>query len=255
MTERFVALKGYSNYLFGDKGSVFSKHKQHNMRPWLLNSNYYAIRLVDDDGISNRFLVHRLINKAFHGDSFKEGYVTNHIDGDKNNNNADNLEWISQQENILDMIKRVGDTTPIARKALAKSSLKPVAQFDLSGNRLNIFLSIQEAYVYLGKPKKSNAISKVLRGVNKTAYGYLWKYVYDEDFNKGKLKNIEKHQKIIVENRKKLKKIKQYDEKDNLIKTYDNSFTVKDTFKDLTANQITTAISHHKKLKGYYWSY
>ena len=49
--------------------------------------------------------VHRIVCSAFHSDSFKEGLVVNHIDGNKYNNFADNLEWVTQKENIRHSIE------------------------------------------------------------------------------------------------------------------------------------------------------
>lgn len=43
--------------------------------------------------------LHRLIALVF-CDGFEEGKVVNHKDGNKQNNFADNLEWVTQQENI-----------------------------------------------------------------------------------------------------------------------------------------------------------
>lgn len=43
--------------------------------------------------------VHRLICEVFHGKSPEDKPQVNHIIGDKNNNRADNLEWVSNQEN------------------------------------------------------------------------------------------------------------------------------------------------------------
>ena len=43
--------------------------------------------------------LHRLIALAF-CDGFEEGKVVNHKDGNKQNNFANNLEWVTQQENI-----------------------------------------------------------------------------------------------------------------------------------------------------------
>ena len=44
--------------------------------------------------------LHRIVAKLFHGQDYKDGLVVNHIDGNKQNNFADNLEWVTQSDNI-----------------------------------------------------------------------------------------------------------------------------------------------------------
>jgi hypothetical protein len=54
------------------------------------------------NGKSKDYLAHRLVLKSFFGDSNLD---VNHIDGVKNNNNLDNLEYCTKSENILHAIK------------------------------------------------------------------------------------------------------------------------------------------------------
>lgn len=44
--------------------------------------------------------LHRIVAQLFHGQDYKDGLVVNHIDGNKQNNFADNLEWVTQSDNI-----------------------------------------------------------------------------------------------------------------------------------------------------------
>lgn len=44
--------------------------------------------------------LHRIVAKLFHGQDYKEDLVVNHVDGNKLNNFADNLEWVTQSDNI-----------------------------------------------------------------------------------------------------------------------------------------------------------
>lgn len=52
------------------------------------------------------YRVHRLIAISFHNDSYKEGLVVNHIDSNKRNNCPDNLEWVTQSENVLKSLNK-----------------------------------------------------------------------------------------------------------------------------------------------------
>ena len=49
-----------------------------------------------------RWQVHRLIAMIWHSETFSPELTVNHIDHQKGNNHADNLEWISLQDNIKD---------------------------------------------------------------------------------------------------------------------------------------------------------
>ena len=51
-----------------------------------------------------QFPKHRLIGMAFLKDSYQDGLIINHKDGNKQNNFVDNLEWVTQKENILHSI-------------------------------------------------------------------------------------------------------------------------------------------------------
>ena len=44
--------------------------------------------------------LHRIVALAFHSDKYREGLVVNHIDGNKQNNFANNLEWMTQSDNV-----------------------------------------------------------------------------------------------------------------------------------------------------------
>lgn len=54
-------------------------------------------------------MVHRIVAKYF-VDGWFDGAVVNHIDGNKHNNNYENLEWITQKDNIIDQNKRNNQT-------------------------------------------------------------------------------------------------------------------------------------------------
>lgn len=65
--------------------------------PSITTPGYYDIRLGGRNG--ERWLLHRLVATLWCENP--NNYTTvNHIDGDKGNNSADNLEWCSIQENI-----------------------------------------------------------------------------------------------------------------------------------------------------------
>lgn len=60
---------------------------------------YYKVDLYSD-GVARTCRVHRLVGEAF-VDNPDNKPMINHIDGDKHNNNVDNLEWVTNQENMI----------------------------------------------------------------------------------------------------------------------------------------------------------
>lgn len=93
-------IKGFSDYTIGDNGQVFSYKKERKVLRGTVNrGGYHYVDLCDGEGRRCRFAVHRLVGEYFCKGYF-EGAVINHIDGNTNNNSKENLEWVTQTENI-----------------------------------------------------------------------------------------------------------------------------------------------------------
>ena len=70
----------------------------HIMKPVHNIFGYCVVRLYKNDG-GKAFAVHRLVARAFIPNPNNLPQV-NHIDGNKQNNNSNNLEWVTAKENI-----------------------------------------------------------------------------------------------------------------------------------------------------------
>ena len=112
------------------------------------------------------YLAHRLVYSLF-GEDLKEGLVINHKDGDKTNNNIENLEQISIEKNILHSYYEIGH-----------SNVKKVGKYDLDENLLEVYPSCAEA-ARQNPGCYSNLISNVCNGKTKTHKGFKWKYILD----------------------------------------------------------------------------
>lgn len=64
-----------------------------------LNKNGYYYVSLSKDGKVKKYKVNRLVAQAFIDNPYNLP-ITNHIDGDKTNNCASNLEWTTQSENL-----------------------------------------------------------------------------------------------------------------------------------------------------------
>lgn len=128
----------------------------------IINSGYPTV-LLHSDGEEKRLLVHRLVLENFKPNS-DESLVVNHIDRDKLNNNLENLEWLTQSENI----RHLG-----ANKLMGLSKRKPICKYDINGKLI-------KKYDYLGLVSKDGFdptnCSRVARGLQSHHKGYDWRY-------------------------------------------------------------------------------
>lgn len=92
-------------YKFGKNKEKKEKTVKENIRKQKLNkcTGYYMINL-NKDGKMKCETVHSMVAKAFIG-LYKKGYSVNHKDGNKLNNNLENLEIITHQENCFHAFK------------------------------------------------------------------------------------------------------------------------------------------------------
>ncbi len=66
----------------------------------LSNTGYQRVGLSKPGGKNTNYvIVHRLVALAF-CPGYQDGYTVNHVDGDKLNNVATNLEWVNHKNNI-----------------------------------------------------------------------------------------------------------------------------------------------------------
>lgn len=77
------------------------------LRKWeFTDDGYCIVRVHVNKGKYRQISVHRSVMLAFKGDPPSPEHQVNHIDGAKTNNSLENLEWVTQKENIRDYINK-----------------------------------------------------------------------------------------------------------------------------------------------------
>jgi len=84
-------------WLVSNFGNIKNKKLNKIIKPYLHNK-YLVVGSNSRFQKIRRHKVHRLVCFAFHGEE-PDGYCVDHIDGDKQNNHADNLRWCNWNEN------------------------------------------------------------------------------------------------------------------------------------------------------------
>lgn len=168
-------------YLLSADGEVYSLVSRGALRksplrlvPRKCPAGYLAVALWD--GSSYQYpRVHRLVATAFVPNPQGKP-VVNHLNGNKLDNRADNLEWCTASENAQHAYNTGLKKPPRAMtgkfNALHPRS-RPIRQLTLGGELIREFPSIHEA----GRQgfHMSNIVS-ALKGRTQTSSGYRWEY-------------------------------------------------------------------------------
>jgi len=92
-----MKIKDYLCYDISKDGKVKNTNTNMHLKKQINNSGYYRVEL-SNKGHSKKFFVHRLVALSFIPNAENLPQV-NHKDGNKLNNNVDNLEWITASNN------------------------------------------------------------------------------------------------------------------------------------------------------------
>lgn len=145
------------------------KIKGRILKQFKTRQGYYAVNL-SKEGISKTFAVHRLVAVAFVPNP-KHKATVNHINEDKLDNRAENLEWLTLRENL-----HYGTRAERARETITESIGIPVLQISPNGySILKRHESISSAAESVSA-RPSDIFACI--DTKQKCRGYYWKKVY-----------------------------------------------------------------------------
>ena len=142
--------------------------KTNRIRKQIKQRSGYMRIILTKNKKQKAFFVHTLVAKCFVENTNNSPYV-NHIDGNKENNDSNNLEWVTASQNMKHAIN----------KGLVKRhpwSVK-VSQYSLDGRFIKTWDRMADVAKFLDC--HHSQVSDCCRGKQKTCKGYIWKYAED----------------------------------------------------------------------------
>lgn len=114
--------------------------------------------------------VHRLVALGFvANDDPKSKIWVNHIDFNKHNNCASNLEWVSELENAQ-------HAAVLKRGRLLIAAFRPVIGVHTQTGEIVRFASVGDAGKFFSNDPQGSYVSAACNGRVKAAYGYAWRH-------------------------------------------------------------------------------
>lgn len=232
MWKKIIYNEQETNYSISDKGEVRKDANNYIMKLQIQQGYKHVTLQINKK--AKRFRVHRLVAEAFIPNPENKPYV-NHIDGNRQNNLVENLEWVTPAENTQHAVQN-GLMLPTRERA--------VVQFDLDGSKIAEFPSLSEAARQTNSSDEKICICCQLQ--REQHNGFQWRY---------KNECGEKVQQI-KEYITKPKKVAQIDPKTNEIIAIYDSMTQAAKAVGGTQSAISHVIKGDKQTKthkGYGW--
>ena len=123
--ELWKTIKNFERYEVSNFGNVRNKTTGRVLKPFVNNCGYLYVYLFNKEG-RKKFRLHRIVAEAFIPNP-ENLETVDHVDSDKTNNNAENLQWMTLADNVR------------------KAQNKPVSQFYKNGDYVATYASITEA--------------------------------------------------------------------------------------------------------------
>lgn len=189
-------VKNFPGYFVTKKGTMFSNKVGDLLKPLngskgrgRVSGTFYMSVMLRKNNKSYSKRVHRLVAEAFIPNPKNKPQI-NHIDGNGENNNVTNLEWVNGSENAKHAYDTLGRKPTWTGITGSKNpSSKAIIQYDKDMNIVAEFESTRQAEQILGFGNKP--LCAALTGRSKTHKGFHWRFkgkkddwVYKRDWKK-----------------------------------------------------------------------
>ena len=228
MWKKFIYEGQETDYSVSTEGEV-RKDTTNYILSQSSQQDYKFVSLIIN-GKQKRMRVHRMVALTFIDNPDNKPYV-NHINGNRSDNNVEDLEWVTPSEN----------TQHAVNTGLFKSGrTRAVIQYNLNGEQMATFESATEAARQTGGSQSK--ITMCCRRQRDSANDYQWRY-YDD------IQDVQKIEKKFITG----KKVAQCDEEGNILKIYP-SFREAARAVNGTSSAISRVCSGTNiRHKGYKW--
>ena len=221
-----------TSYFITNNGKCYNNITGKYLKGQIGKNGYISYNLTLPNGRKKRIYAHRLVAFAYiHNDNPKKKTEVNHIDGNKLNNNFDNLEWVTPKEN---------------QKHAIENNLRQFSHifcFDKDKKLVAEYLNIRQA-------SKATGVSAAIisQEVNKKVKTLSGNFYWSKERKLGETKNYKKTGKAKV--------VYQYDLNGKFINSYPST--------GIAARSIGVKNSSHigeccrnkiKTYKGFIWRY
>lgn len=213
MIEKWAKIQDANGYEVSNFGRVRrvdpnGARKVRVLKPIIHHSGYIVYTLTIN-GKRVQKTAHPLVAKAFILNPHNKPFV-NHIDGNKENNHVDNLEWVTASENTRHAFKHGLMHSPNKGvMGVSHYASKKLLQYDLNGTYIKTWDCYSDASRFYGI--STSTICNCIAGRIKSAHGYIWK-PYSDDYEL---------EISVPHNRKSPKTILQYTTGGSLVKSWD----------------------------------